>query len=60
MEIQLILNGRKRKDAADCVGNAINVAPVYLRSPNHAYDIGGITIDRPGVLTIGDHALGWP
>ena len=53
MEIQLTLDGRKRKEAADCVGNAISIAPVYQRS-GHAYDIGDITLDQHGVLTIGD------
>ena len=54
MEIQLTLHGRKRKDAADCVGEAVNAAPVYLRAPTHNYDIGGIILDRNSVLTIGD------
>jgi len=54
MEIQLTLDGRKRKAAAECVGEAVNAAPVYLRSQNHAYDIGGIILDKQGVLTIGD------
>ena len=53
MEIQLTLEGRKRKEAADCVGEAVNIASVYLRS-SHSYDIGGIILDRHGVLTIGD------
>jgi len=54
MEIQLTLHGRKRKDAADCVGEAVNAVPVYLRAPTHNYDIAGIILDRNGVLTIGD------
>jgi len=54
MEIQLTLHGRKRKDAADCVGEAVNTAPVYLRAPTHNYDIAGIILDKHGVLTIGD------
>ena len=54
MEIQLTLHGRKRKDAADCVGEAVNAAPVYLRAPTHNYDIAGIILDRNSVLTIGD------
>jgi len=54
MEIQLTLNGRKRKEAADCVGEAVNTAPVYAKAPTYAFDIGGIILDRHGVLTIGD------
>jgi len=54
MEIQLTLNGRKRKEAADCVGEAVNAAPVYAKAPTYAFDIGGIVLDRQGVLTIGD------
>ena len=54
MEIQLTLHGRKRKDAADCVGEAVNATPVYLRAPTHNYDIAGIILDRNSVLTIDD------
>ena len=54
MEIQLTLNGRKRKEAADCVGEAVNAAPIYAKAPTYAFDIGGIVLDRHGVLTIGD------
>ena len=54
MEIQLTLNGRKRKEAADCVGEVINTTPVYLRAPTYSFDIGGVILDRHGVLTIGD------
>ena len=50
----MILNGRKRKEAADCVGEAISIMPVYQRAPSYAYDIGGITLNKQGVLTIGD------
>jgi hypothetical protein len=54
MEIQLNLDGRKRKEAADCVGEAVNIVPVYLRS-GHSYNISdGIILDRQGVLTIDD------
>ena len=52
MEIQLTLNGRKRKEAADCVGEAVNAAPVYAKAPTYAFDIGGIVLDRHGVLTM--------
>jgi len=54
MEIQLTLNGKKRKEAADCVGEAVNAAPVYAKAPTYAFDIDGIVLDRYGVLTIGD------
>jgi len=54
MEIQLTLHGRKRKEAADCVGEAVNAAPVYAKAPTYAFDIGGIILDRHGVLDIGD------
>jgi len=36
MEIQLTLNGRKRKEAADCVGAALGIAPVYRKVPTYA------------------------
>ena len=54
MEIQLTLNGKKRKGAADCVGGAESVAPVYQHAPTYAYDIDGMILDRQGVLTIDD------
>jgi len=54
MEIQLTLHGRKRKEAANCVGEAVNAAPVYAKAPTYAFDIGGIVLDRYGVLAIGD------
>jgi hypothetical protein len=54
MEIQLTLHGHTRKEAANCIGSAIGVAPVYLAAPSFNYDIGGIILNRQGVLTIGD------
>ena len=54
MEIKLTLNGRTRKDAAACVGDAIGTVPVYQRAPTYSYAIGELTLDRQGVLTIGD------
>lgn len=54
MEIKLTLNGKTRKDAAVCVGDAIDTMPVYQRAPSYAYAIGNLTLDRQGVLTIGD------
>ena len=46
--IQLTLNGRKRKEAADCVGTALGLAPVYRKAPSYAYAIGAAVIDRDG------------
>jgi len=60
MEIQLTLHGHTRKEAADCIGSAIGVAPVYLAAPSFNYDIGGIILNRQGVLTIGDCDEGLP
>ena len=52
MEIKLTLQGHTRKEAADCIGSAIGVAPVYRAAPSFSYDIGGVILDRQGVLTI--------
>ena len=60
MEIQLTLHGRTRKEAADCIGSAIGVAPVYLAAPSFNYDIGGLILNRQGILTIGDSDEGLP
>ncbi|HCC52606.1 MAG TPA: virulence protein [Porphyromonadaceae bacterium] len=54
MEIMLNLNGRKRKEAAVCIGNVIGIAPVYRKAPTYAYDIGDLTLDRDGVLYVND------
>jgi hypothetical protein len=59
MEIQLDLNGRKRKEAADCIGTALGCASVYQRAPSYAYLIRkdektSATLDRNGVLTLPD------
>jgi hypothetical protein len=52
MEIQLTLNGRKRKEAADCVGAVIGIPPVYMKAPSYAYSIGKATLDRNAVLAL--------
>ena len=49
--IQLTLNGCKRKEAADCVGKALGLAPVYRKAPSYAYAIGTADIDRDGKLS---------
>jgi len=54
--IQLTLNGRKRKEAADCVGTALGLAPVYRKAPSYAYAIGAAVIDREGNLSFADEA----
>ena len=54
MEIKLTLHGHTRKEAADCIAGAVNTAPVYRAAPSFSYDIGGIILDRQGVMTIGD------
>jgi len=54
MEIKLTLHGHSRKEVADCIGNAIGCAPVYRAAPSFNYDIGGVILNRDGVLTIGD------
>jgi len=51
MEYQLTLNGRKRKEAADCVGAALGIDPVYRKAPSYAYAIGKAEIDREAILT---------
>jgi hypothetical protein len=38
--IQLTLDGRKRKAAADCIGTVLGVMPVYQCAPTYAYTIG--------------------
>ena len=54
MELQLILHGYSRKEAAICIGLATNTMPVYRGAPLFDYKIGGIILDRQGVLRIGD------
>ena len=51
MEYQLTLNGRKRKEAADCVGTSLGTTPVYRKAPTYAYAIGKAEIDRSGILS---------
>ena len=48
---QLTLNGRKRKEAADCVGTALGATPIYQKAPTYAYAIGKAEIDREAILT---------
>ena len=57
MEYQLTLNGRKRKEAADCVGTALGITPVYRKAPSYAYAIGKAEIDREAILSF-DESLG--
>jgi hypothetical protein len=52
METQLTLNGRKRKEAADCIGTAIGIPPVYMKAPTYAYSIGKAILDRNAVLSL--------
>jgi hypothetical protein len=54
MEIKLTLHGSTRKEAAECIGNAIGAAPVYQAAPSFGYDIGGTVLNREGILTIDD------
>jgi len=54
--IQLTLNGRKRKEAADCVGTALEITPVYKKAPSYAYAVGAAVIDRDGNLSFADEA----
>ena len=49
--IGLTLNGRKRKEAADCVGTALGATPIYQKAPSYAYAIGTAVIDRDGNLS---------
>jgi len=49
--IQLTLNGRKRKEAADCVGAALGITPVYCKAPTYAYAIGKAEINREAILS---------
>ena len=56
MEIQLTLNGRKRKEAADCIGTALGATPVYQKAPSYAYCIGTAVVDRSGNLSFADEA----
>jgi len=60
MEIQLSMNGRTRKEAAHCIGGAIGAAAVYRGTPTFNFDIGGITLNRQGVMTIGEADEGLP
>ena len=60
MEIQLSMNGRTRKEAANCIGGAIGAAAVYLGTPAFNFDIGGIILNRQGIMTIGEADEGLP
>jgi len=54
--IQLTLNGRKRKEAADCIGTVLGIAPIYQKAPSYAYAIGTTVVDRNGNLSFADEA----
>jgi len=54
MEIQLTLNGRKRKEAVDCIGTALGMVPIYQKAPSYAYCIGTVVVDRNGNLSFGE------
>ena len=54
MEIQLSMNGRTRKEAAECIGGAVNTVPVYRGTPSFSFDVGGMILDRQGILSVGD------
>jgi len=49
--VQLTLNGRKRKEAADCVGAALGITPIYCKAPTYAYAIGKAKINREAILS---------
>jgi len=54
MEIQLTLDGRTRKNAADCIGAALDMRPIYSKAPSFAFAIGPAVIDRSGLLIFSD------
>jgi len=54
MEIQMNLNGGKRKDLAAAVGELLGADAVYQRPPSYAYQIGGVVLDRGGKLVLGE------
>jgi len=54
MEIQMNLNGGKRKDLAAAVGELLGVDAVYQRPPSYAYRIGRVVLDRGGKLVLGE------
>jgi hypothetical protein len=57
MEIKIDLNGKKRKDLAQAVGELLNIEPEYQKAPSYAYNIGdGVMLDRNNTLIIADNA----
>jgi hypothetical protein len=53
MEIKINLNGKKRKELAQSVGEILNVEPIYQRGKNHNYEIGEVILDKENTLIFG-------
>jgi hypothetical protein len=53
MEIKINLNGKKRKELAQSVGEILNALPIYQRGKNHNYEIGEVILDKENTLIFG-------
>jgi hypothetical protein len=50
MQIQVNLNGQKRKVLAEAVGAVLNTAPQYKGPPTYNYEVGRVVIGRDGTI----------
>ena len=56
MEIKINLDGKKRKDLAIAVSEALNAEPVYQKAPSYAYNIGEVVLDKDNTLIFDSNA----
>jgi hypothetical protein len=51
MKIQVELQGRKRKELAEAVGEITKQEVIYKKPPSYAYEVGRVTVERDGSLS---------
>ena len=56
MEIKINLGDKKRKELAVAISELLGAEPVYQRAKNHAYEIGGVTLNRDNTLNFASNA----
>jgi len=54
MKMQIILDGRDRKELVKAVSTALGTEPRYMGAPSFCYDVGGCMIDRLGGIEVPD------
>lgn len=54
MKMQFELGSEGRKPLVKAVGEVMGIAPRYMGAPGFCYEVGGILIDRDGVLDVPD------